>query len=117
MPTLGEELRRKREERAITLAEISESTRIGTRFLKAIETDNFSTLPGGIFTRSFIRAYAKQVGMDEDEAIALYQQQVAGPPEEEGAQTLKPTTSAPPPLKRPAPPEFKPRRFEPVTFR
>ena len=67
MPTLGEELRRKREERGITLAEISESTRIGTRFLKAIEIDNFSTLPGGIFTRSFIRAYAKQVGMSEDD--------------------------------------------------
>src|SRR5262249_50572726 len=78
MPTLGEELRQRREQRAITLAEISEATRIGTRFLKAIETDNFSILPGGIFTRSFIRAYAKHVGMNEDEAIGLYLQQVAG---------------------------------------
>lgn len=120
MPTLGEELRRKREERAITLAEISESTRIGTRFLKAIETDNFSTLPGGIFTRSFIRAYAKQVGMNEDEAIALYQQQVIGPPEEsheESSLTAKAKMSAPPPAKQPASTEFKTRRFEPVTFR
>jgi cytoskeletal protein RodZ len=78
MPTLGEALRQKREERGITLSEISESTKIGTRFLKAIETDNFSVLPGGIFTRSFIRTYAKQVGLDEEEAIALYQQQVTG---------------------------------------
>jgi cytoskeletal protein RodZ len=79
MPTLGEELKHRREERDITLADISEATRIGTRFLKAIESDNFSVLPGGIFTRSFIRAYAKQVGMDEDEALALYQQQTASP--------------------------------------
>jgi cytoskeleton protein RodZ len=75
MPTLGEELKRRREERGITLSDISEATRIGTRFLKAIEENDFSALPGGIFTRSFIRAYARQVGMDEDEAIGRYQQQ------------------------------------------
>ncbi|HWC77738.1 MAG TPA: helix-turn-helix transcriptional regulator, partial [Blastocatellia bacterium] len=80
MPTLGEELRRRREERGTTLAEISEATRIGTRFLKAIEADNFSVLPGGIYTRNFIRSYAERVGMSEDEAIALYQQQVSGVP-------------------------------------
>ena len=120
MPTLGEELRRKREERGITLAEISESTRIGTRFLKAIETDNFSTLPGGIFTRSFIRAYAKQVGMSEDDAIALYQQQVTGStdePQEETSGTMQASKPEPPTAKPSAPPEPKPRRFEPVAFR
>ena len=41
MPTLGEELKRRREERQITLTDISEATRIGTRFLKAIEADNY----------------------------------------------------------------------------
>jgi cytoskeletal protein RodZ len=120
MPTLGEELRRKREERSITLAEISESTRIGTRFLKAIETDNFSTLPGGIFTRSFIRAYAKQVGMNEDDAIALYQQQVTGQtdePQEVTAGTVQTSQSEPPPARTAAPSEPKPRRFEPITIR
>jgi cytoskeletal protein RodZ len=80
MPTLGEELRRRREERGTTLAEISEATRIGTRFLKAIEADNFSVLPGGIYTRNFIRSYAGSVGMGEDEAIALYHQQISGQP-------------------------------------
>jgi cytoskeleton protein RodZ len=76
MPTLGEELKRRREERDISLNEISESTRIGIRFLKAIDSDNYSILPGGIFTRSFIRAYAKQVGMNEEEAMGLYNEQV-----------------------------------------
>ena len=78
MPTLGEELKRRREERNISLNDISESTRIGIRFLKAIDSDNYTVLPGGIFTRSFIRAYAKQVGMNEDEAMSLYNEQVAG---------------------------------------
>lgn len=129
MPTLGEELRHKREQRGITLAEIAEATRIGTRFLKAIETDNFSILPGGIFTRSFIRAYAKHVGMNEDEAIGLYLQQVAGPTIEQQEATDQPINQAPPPEKitRPPPSPFlakhaapvttSSRRFEPVAFR
>jgi cytoskeletal protein RodZ len=77
MPTLGEELKRRREERDISLNEISESTKIGIRFLKAIDSDNYTILPGGIFTRSFIRAYAKQVGMNEDEAMGLYNEQLS----------------------------------------
>ena len=116
MQTLGEELKRRREERQITLTDISEATRIGTRFLKAIETDSYSVLPGGIFTRSFIRAYAKQVGMDEDEAIALYQQQVTGVTAEAAPQPRiesRPPTLVEPP--RPASPA-RPRRAEPLTY-
>jgi cytoskeletal protein RodZ len=115
MPTLGEELKRRREERGISLNDISESTRIGTRFLKAIETDNFSILPGGIFTRSFIRAYAKQVGMNEDEAVGLYQQQAFGQTVAQQAQPQPlPTaerTYQPPPVQE------RPRRTEPMTYR
>lgn len=131
MPTLGEELRHRREQRGTSLAEISEATRIGTRFLKAIETDNFSILPGGIFTRSFIRAYAKHVGMNEDEAIGLYLQQVAGPSAEQqeaaaseaaaGPAPAEQSTTRPSPsklvLQKPTPPAERSRRFEPVTFR
>jgi len=113
MPTLGEELKRRREERQIALTDISEATRIGTRFLKAIEMDNYGVLPGGIFTRSFIRAFAKQVGMDEDEAIALYQQQVAGVSAEAAPQPRGETSIAPPVVEptRPAA-----RRPEPLTY-
>src|SRR5215471_9082717 len=128
MPTLGEELRNRREQRLISLAEISEATRIGTRFLKAIETDNFAILPGGIFTRSFIRAYAKHVGMNEDDAIGLYLRQVAGgsvEPEPQSESAPSPPAAAeapkrtPPPklvVSKPVAPEPS-RRFEPVTFR
>lgn len=123
MPTLGEELRQRREQRGVTLAEISEATRIGTRFLKAIETDSFSILPGGIFTRSFIRAYAKYVGMNEDEAIALYLQQINPPASEQTATAEEPlpatTKRSTPTLVAAAPParSEQPRRFEPVAYR
>jgi cytoskeleton protein RodZ len=132
MPTLGEELRQRREQRGISLAEISETTRIGTRFLKAIETDNFSILPGGIFTRSFIRAFAKHVGMNEDEALSLYLQQLSGTPAEHtetssGEPAQRQSVEAPPAKRTPtppkvttqkaSPPEDRSRRFEPVTFR
>jgi cytoskeletal protein RodZ len=82
MPTLGEDLKRRREERGISLSDIAEATRIGTRFLRAIETDKYSVLPGGIFTRSFIRAYAREVGMSEEEAVSRYHLQVTGALEE-----------------------------------
>lgn len=110
MPTLGEELKRRREERGVSLNDISEATRIGTRFLKAIETDNFSILPGGIYTRNFIRAFAEQVGMAEDEAITLYHQQVSG-------QSLDPGAQAAPPRRPLQPVELPSRRIEPITYR
>jgi cytoskeleton protein RodZ len=72
---LGDELRRRREALGISLNDISESTRIGVRFLKAIEADNYELLPGAIYTRSFVKAFARQVGWSEDEALALYQQE------------------------------------------
>lgn len=75
MSTLGQELRRRREELNIGLREISEETRIGLRFLHAIEADDYSGIPGGIYARSFIRAYAKCVHMDEDEAVNLFRDQ------------------------------------------
>jgi cytoskeletal protein RodZ len=97
MPTLGEELRRKREDRNIDLNDIAESTKIGIRFLKAIEADNYAILPGGIFTRSFIRAFAKRVGMNEDEAMDMYAQQVAPPPVvEQPADTHQKSSKHPP---------------------
>jgi cytoskeleton protein RodZ len=72
---LGDELRRRREALGISLSDISESTRIGVRFLKAIEADNYELLPGAIYTRSFVKAFARQVGWNEAEALALYQQE------------------------------------------
>ena len=70
MSGFGERLRREREMRGVSLEEISESTKIGTRSLKAIEDNEFQKLPGGIFNKGFVRAYAKFLGLDEDETVA-----------------------------------------------
>jgi cytoskeletal protein RodZ len=70
--SIGEKLRLAREARGIALREISEQTRISMRYLEAIEGDDFRRLPGGIFNRSFIRAYAKFIGYDEHNALEDY---------------------------------------------
>lgn len=70
--TIGEKLRLAREARGIALRDISEQTRISIRYLEAIETDDYQRLPGGIFNRSFIRAYAKFIGYDEQTALEDY---------------------------------------------
>jgi len=74
LPSFGEKLRREREKRSITLDQISESTKIGRRMLQAIEEDKFSQLPGGIFNKGFVRAYARHLGLDEDQTVAEYLQ-------------------------------------------
>jgi cytoskeleton protein RodZ len=60
--------------RGVSLDEIAESTKIGTRLLKALEDEQFDLLPGGIFNKGFVRAYAKYLGMDEEQAVADYLQ-------------------------------------------
>ncbi len=73
MASFGETLRREREMRGVTLKEISATTKISTRFLEALEAEDFSKIPGGIFTRSFIQAYAGYLGLDEERIMAEYQ--------------------------------------------
>jgi cytoskeleton protein RodZ len=70
--TFGERLQREREMRGITLQEIAEATKIGTRSLRALEQEQFDKLPGGIFNKGFVRAYARYLGIDEEQAVADY---------------------------------------------
>jgi cytoskeleton protein RodZ len=70
--SFGEELRLAREARGISLRHISDQTRISIRYLEAIEANDYKRLPGGIFNRSFIKAYAKQIGFDEKAALEGY---------------------------------------------
>jgi cytoskeleton protein RodZ len=72
LPPFGDKLKKAREKRSITLEDIALTTKIGTRFLRALEEDHFEQLPGGIFNRGFVRAYARCVGLDEDQTIADY---------------------------------------------
>src|SRR5579862_9468028 len=81
MSAFGENLRREREMRGVSLEEISAATKISMRFLESIEREDFSKLPGGIFSRSFIRSYARYLGLDEDRMVADFQ--LAAQPQEE----------------------------------
>lgn len=79
MAGFGDNLRREREMRGITLEEISSTTKISVRFLELLEAEEFSKLPGGIFIRSFIRSYANYLGLDEEQVMAEYQ--LVAPPQ------------------------------------
>ena len=72
MGAFGEKLRKQREQRGISLDAVCATTKISIRMLRAIEDERFDQLPGGVFNKGFVRAYARQVGLDEDEAIADY---------------------------------------------
>jgi cytoskeleton protein RodZ len=72
MGAFGDRLRREREMRGITLEEITESTKISRRHLEALEGEHFDQLPGGVFNKGFVRAYAHFLGIDEDQAVADY---------------------------------------------
>jgi cytoskeleton protein RodZ len=73
MTNFGNSLKKARESKGISLDRIASDTRISTRFLAAIENEEFHLLPGGIFNRGFVRAYAEKVGLDPDQAVADYE--------------------------------------------
>jgi cytoskeleton protein RodZ len=72
LETFGERLKLTREQRGMTLEQVSSSTKIGVRFLRALEEEHFEKLPGGIFNKGFVRSYARTVGANEEETIAAY---------------------------------------------
>lgn len=72
MASLGQELRRERELRGISLKEISDSTKISLRYLRALEDDQLDVLPGQFFTKSIIRGYAQYCGLEEETVLNKY---------------------------------------------
>lgn len=72
MASFGETLKRERESRNISLREIAETTKINIRHLEALEADRFTALPGGVFNRGFVRAYADYLGIDADTAVRQF---------------------------------------------
>ena len=69
-----------RRNRGITLQQISETTKISVRSLEAIEFGDFRKLPGGIYTTSYIRQYARAIDYPEDTILELYHSHMAGEP-------------------------------------
>ncbi len=77
---VGARLRAAREAKQISLREIAETTKISVSALEALEENDVAQLPGGIFTRAFVRSYAAEVGLDPEETMRDFVAQV--PPEE-----------------------------------
>lgn len=76
MASLGQQLKKAREERGVSIHDIAAATHLGARFLQAIENDDYKILPGGVFNRAFVRKFARHVGMDEEQAVRLYEEQL-----------------------------------------
>lgn len=72
MSRFGARLKNARESRGLSLHGVSDMTKISIPLLEALERDDYSRLPGGIFNRSFVRAYATAVGIDPDKAVAEF---------------------------------------------
>jgi cytoskeletal protein RodZ len=68
----GERLKREREMREVSLAEVTRGTRIGQQFLEALENEEWSKLPGGVFSRGFVRSIARYLGLNEEEFLSEY---------------------------------------------
>lgn len=77
--TLGDSLREGRERSGRTLAELSAQTRIPTRYLRALEQDDFSILPTRAFSIGYVRAYATALGLDEQEAVERFRRESPDP--------------------------------------
>jgi len=69
---LGAWLRRERERSGVTLETIAARTKVARTLLEALERNDVSRWPNGIFRRAFIRGYASQIGLDPDYAVALF---------------------------------------------
>ena len=71
------QLEQLRRSTGVSLQAISDSTKIGTGYLRAIESEEFEKLPGGVFDTNFIRQYAAAIGFPEAELLALYRAKTA----------------------------------------
>jgi cytoskeletal protein RodZ len=70
------DLARFRKRSGVSIEEIVQRTKISSRFLQAIEDEQFDQLPGGIFSTSYLRQYAAAIGYDEEALISFYSQKV-----------------------------------------
>jgi len=70
--SLGSYLKKKREARQISIAELAQTTRIPVRILQQLEEDERNELPADVFVRGFLRSYARALNLDEQHVLALY---------------------------------------------
>jgi cytoskeletal protein RodZ len=72
MATVGQYLRELREQRKMSVEEVSRATRVPIASVERIETDRFDELPGEVFVRGFLKAYARALAVPADDVLARY---------------------------------------------
>jgi transcriptional regulator with XRE-family HTH domain len=92
----GERLKRERELREVSMDELTKATRISTRFVEALENEDWAKLPGGIFGHGFVRTIARYLGLNEEALLGEYDMARA---EHSAAAPPKPEERIPPPPK------------------
>src|SRR5581483_8722536 len=92
---LGDLLRGERIRRGLKIEEITAATGIAGHYIRALESEQFEAIPAGVYRRSFVRQYARLLGMNEHEIVTAYQERYPEPP--------VPLPQIPP-RKRPVPP-------------
>jgi len=65
----GSRMRHVREQRGVSLRQIAQTTKLSVSALEALERNDISRLPGGIFSRAFVRSYAAEIGADPEETV------------------------------------------------
>src|SRR5215468_8994778 len=71
----GSRMRQTREQRGVSLRQIAQTTKLSVSALEALERNDVSRLPGGIFSRAFVRSYAAEVGLDPESTIQEFMDQ------------------------------------------
>lgn len=113
LASFGEDLRREREIRGISLKEIADATKISKRFLEAIERNDHRMLPAPVFTRGFVREYARYVGLSAEEMVSRYNFAAANDDRIEKPPPLEKYAAMPP---RDITPKPKPKRGIPPPY-
>ncbi len=83
MEPLGQHLRKQRELRDVILMQVADETKIAYNWLEAIENDQWEQLPAHVYTRGFVKSYAKTLGLDVEDILLRYDEMVKGSAEEE----------------------------------
>jgi cytoskeletal protein RodZ len=94
MPPIGETLREARLRRNVDIAEVSTRTKIRTKYLRALENEEFDQLPGPTYVRTFLRTYAEFLGLDPHLLVEEYRRGHGRAAEEEALTPFAPTTPA-----------------------
>lgn len=94
MPPIGQTLREARLRRRIDIAEVEQATKIRSKYLRALEAEEFDRLPGATFVRTFLRTYAEYLGLDSQLLVEEYRTTHEAPAEDD-VQALAPPPPSP----------------------